>query len=72
MTARIASLTSGKSFRRPEWNSIGASSTIRYWLKLNPTSPGSASGVLMRKIPAAISVMFVPDCVFVIMSGLPG
>ena len=56
----------------PVWNSIGASSTIRYWLKLNPTSPGSATGVLMRKIPSAISSMFVPDCVFVIMGGLPG
>jgi hypothetical protein len=33
-------------------------------------SPGSATGVLMRKIPAATSSTFVPDCVFVIMSGL--
>ena len=61
MTARIASLTSGNNDRMPVWNSIGASSTIRYWLKLNPSPPGSATGVLMRKIPVAISSMFVPD-----------
>jgi hypothetical protein len=54
--------------RGPVWNSSGASSAIRYWLKLNwPTPPGSVTGVLIRKIPSAISWMFVPLCALLIM-----
>ncbi len=32
----------------PVWNSSGASSTTRYWLKLKLEPSGSAIGVLMR------------------------
>ena len=38
----------GNIFLGPVWNSKGASSTIRYWLKENPPAPSITTGVLMR------------------------
>ena len=46
-----------------------SSSAIRYWLKLNSGPPGIWIGVLMRKMPAAISWTLVPELAFVIMAG---
>jgi len=48
ITAATASRTCGNRRRNPLWNSSGASSTTRYWLKLNCPAPGRPTGVLMR------------------------
>ena len=47
ITLATASRTSSNMRRGPVWNSSGASSATRYWLKVKP--PGiTATGVLMR------------------------
>ena len=63
----MASLTTGNSWRGPVWNSNGSSSTSRYWLKLKAWPPGRSIGVLMRKMPPAISWTLVPVCGLVII-----
>jgi hypothetical protein len=56
----MASETSGKRPLMPVWKTSGSSSFTRYWLKLKSGPPGTWTGVLMRKIPGAISCRLVP------------
>ena len=69
-TVATASRTSGNSLRGPVWNSSGSSSTMRYWLKEKPVVPASGTGVLIRKIPAAISYTLVPLWLLLIIMAL--
>jgi hypothetical protein len=58
-TLDTASDTRGNIARGPVWKSNGSSAWIRNWLKVKPSSVTSGTNVEKRKIPSAISAVFV-------------
>jgi hypothetical protein len=58
-TVETALPTSPNMCRAPVWNKRGSSPLMRNWLKVNPVGPMSGTKVEKRKMPSAISSIWV-------------